>query len=97
MIKKKLNKDELGLVLIAKLGNIVLKIRDNNTVNIKNIMILKIEYTKKDGTYRNFDKCKIVGTYERDHKVKGFKVFDLERNVYRNVNYKGIKKLEAAV
>ena len=60
-------------------------------------MILKIEYTKKDGTYRNFDKCKIVGTYERDHKVKGFKVWDCERNVYRNVNYKGIKRLEAAL
>ena len=60
-------------------------------------MILKIEYAKADGTYRNFDKCKIVGTYERDHKVKGFKVWDCERNVYRKVNYKGIKKLEAAV
>ena len=60
-------------------------------------MNLKIEYAKKDGTYRNFDKCKIVGTYEREHKVMGFKLFDLERNVYRNVKYSGIKKLEAAI
>lgn len=60
-------------------------------------MNLKIEYAKKDGTYRNFDKCKIVGTYERDHKVMGLKLFDLERNVYRNVKYSGIKKLEVAI
>ena len=59
-------------------------------------MNLKIEYSKKDGSYRNFDKCKIVGTYERDHKVMGFKVWDLDRNVYRNVKYSGIKTIEAA-
>lgn len=59
-------------------------------------MNLKIEYSKKDGTYRNFDKCKIAGTYERDHKVMGFKVWDLDRNVYRNVKYSGIKTIEAS-
>ena len=59
-------------------------------------MIFKIEYEKMNGEITIFDHCEIVGTYNKGVRTEGFKVFDKERKVFRNVKYSGIKTIEAA-
>ena len=59
-------------------------------------MIFKLEYEKLNGEVTIFDKCEIVGTYDKECKTEGFKVKDLERKVFRNVRYDGIKTITAA-
>jgi len=58
-------------------------------------MKLSIEYIKIDGSGTVFKECQIVGTYEKDRKVQGFKIFDSEKK-YRNIKYSGIISITAA-
>ena len=59
-------------------------------------MIFKLEYEKLNGEITIFDRCEIVGTYNKGIRAEGFKVKDLERKVFRNVRYEGIKTITAA-
>ena len=59
-------------------------------------MIFKIEYEKLNGQITIFDHCEIVGTYDKECKTEGFKVKDLDRKVFRNIRYSGLKTIEAA-
>lgn len=58
-------------------------------------MKFTIEYIKIDGSGTVFKECQIVGTYEKDQKVQGFKILDTERK-YRNIKYSGIVSITAA-
>ena len=58
-------------------------------------MKFSIEYIKLDGSGVVFNECQIVGTYEKDQKVQGFKIFDSEKK-YRNIKYSGIISITAA-
>ena len=59
-------------------------------------MTFKIEYEKLNGEITIFDRCEIVGTYNKGVRTEGFKVKDLERKVFRNIRYTGLKTIEAA-
>ena len=59
-------------------------------------MKFKMEYLKLNGEITIFEQIEIVGTYEKDLKTEGFKVYDNIREVYRNVRYSGIQTIEAA-
>ena len=54
-----------------------------------------IEYQKASGEGTIFDGVEIVGTYEKQNRVQGFKVFETGRG-YRNVAYDRIITIKAS-
>jgi len=54
-----------------------------------------IEYEKANGEQTIFEKAEIVGTYDKQCRERGFKVFEEGRG-YRNVNYNRIISIKAS-
>ena len=62
---------------------------------LTNKMKLYIEYQKQDGSHSIFTNAELVGTYEKENRTMGFKVFEEGRG-YRNLNYDGIVTIKAS-
>jgi hypothetical protein len=60
------------------------------------MMLLQIEYQKKDSEITIFERCAIKGIYTKNGVEEGFKVYDEIRNGFRNISYSGIISIRAS-